>query len=180
MNNLPNVISVIRIILSICLLLSEPFKTQFWCIYIICGLSDMADGYLARKLKAVSKIGAILDSLGDLVFAVIITILVLWHIPVPAWGFIWVGAIVVIKLLSILIGYLKFQAFTALHTYANKAVGLLLFIILPIYTITNSGMIMVFLLVAATLAALEELLIVIKSKSLERNIKGIFQYDSTK
>lgn len=130
---------------------------------------------MARKFNAISKIGAILDSLGDLVLAVIIVNLVLLHVEIPAWGFFWIAVIVVIKLLSILVGYFKFQAFAALHTYANKAVGLLLFIGVPIYIMFNNGAVMIFLLMAATLAAVEELLIVIKSESLERNVKGIFK-----
>lgn len=173
MINLPNVISIIRFIMSICLLMPEPFKALFWCIYIACGLSDIADGYLARKLNAVSKAGAILDSLGDMVFTTIMLIIVLIHVTSPAWVGIWVVVIIIVKLCSILIGYFRFHAHAALHTYANKSVGLLLFIGLPIYIIWNSGIIMMILLLIATLAAGEELLIIVISKSLDRNRRGI-------
>ena len=173
MSNLPNVISVIRMILSICLLISEPFKIQFWCIYIACGASDMADGYLARKINLVSKTGAILDSLGDTVFAVVMVVLILLKVSIPTWGVIWIAVIVIIKLFSILVGYFKFHAYSALHTYANKSVGLLLFIGLPFYIIWNFSFIAVLLFVIATLAAAEELLIILTSKKIERNIKSI-------
>ena len=40
----------------------------FWIIYALCGLSDIADGWLARKLKYVTKTGALLDSVADICF----------------------------------------------------------------------------------------------------------------
>lgn len=61
---IPNVLSVIRILLSVSLLTLMPATVLFWCIYGLGGLSDMADGYLARKMNAASKTGAALDSGG--------------------------------------------------------------------------------------------------------------------
>jgi len=174
MSNLPNVISVIRLILSICLLISEPFKIQFWCIYLACGASDMLDGHLARKFNVVSNTGAILDSLGDMAFAVVMVVLILLKVSIPTWGVIWIAVIVTIKLFSILVGYFKFHAYLALHTYANKSLGLLLFIGLPFCIIWNFGFVVVLLFVIATLVAVEELLIILTSKKIERNIKSIF------
>ena len=87
---------------------------------------------------------------------------------------IWIVAIGIIKLLSILVGYFKFNTYVSLHTYVNKSIGLLLFVGLPIYIIWNFCTAIVVLLVIATLAAVEELLIIIISKSLDRNIKSIF------
>ncbi len=170
---IPNAISALRIVLSVCLLLPEPFHFWFWCLYSACGLSDIADGYLARKFHAASKTGAILDSLGDTVFAVIMTYLFLTHVRFPAWGFFWVAGIFLIKMLSIGIGYLKFHVFAALHTYANKAAGLLLLIGLPVYLTGRSDIVVFCLLVAATLAAVEELLLIVTAKVLDRNIKSI-------
>ena len=40
----------------------------FCLIYGFCGISDIADGWLARKLKCVTKTGALLDSLADICF----------------------------------------------------------------------------------------------------------------
>ena len=40
----------------------------FWLIYGFCGISDIADGWLARKLKCVTKTGALLDSVADICF----------------------------------------------------------------------------------------------------------------
>ena len=68
MKHLPNAISAFRIAGSISLLFCEVTGWQFWVLYALCGISDMVDGWLARKLHAETKAGAILDSVADLVF----------------------------------------------------------------------------------------------------------------
>ena len=68
MKHLPNAISALRFLGAVCLLFFGVESCAFWAIYFGCGLSDMADGYLARKLECESKVGALLDSLADLVF----------------------------------------------------------------------------------------------------------------
>ena len=59
MTQLPNVIT---------LLSSDVTEVMFWIIYGLCGISDIADGWLARRLKCVTKKGALLDSLADICF----------------------------------------------------------------------------------------------------------------
>ena len=66
--HLPNVISVLRIAGSISLLFCDVAGLPFWVVYALCGISDMVDGWLARKLHAETKAGAILDSVSDIVF----------------------------------------------------------------------------------------------------------------
>ena len=67
MKNLPNVISVLRIAGSIGLLFSDVKGWPFWVLYALCGISDMVDGWLARKLQAETKAGSFLDSVADIV-----------------------------------------------------------------------------------------------------------------
>ena len=68
MKHLPNAITALRFLGAISLLFFGVKSYAFWAIYFACGISDMADGYLARKLHCESKTGAVLDSLADLVF----------------------------------------------------------------------------------------------------------------
>lgn len=51
MKNIANYISVSRAIMSIMLLIPETFSIAFYIIYIYCGISDMLDGFIARKSK---------------------------------------------------------------------------------------------------------------------------------
>ena len=59
MKHIPNIISALRIIVATCLLFCNPAAVAFWVIYGLCGISDMLDGYLARKLRVESKTGAV-------------------------------------------------------------------------------------------------------------------------
>jgi hypothetical protein len=68
MTQLPNIITLLRIIGAISLLLCDVTGVVFWIIYALCGISDIADGWLARKLKCVTRTGALLDSLADICF----------------------------------------------------------------------------------------------------------------
>lgn len=49
--NVPNILSGLRILLAIILMVIKPFSVMFWIIYAICGVSDMIDGYIARKKR---------------------------------------------------------------------------------------------------------------------------------
>ena len=51
MKHIANYISISRIIMSIVLIATAPFSVMFYIIYIYCGISDMLDGYIARKSK---------------------------------------------------------------------------------------------------------------------------------
>lgn len=68
--NIPNILSVSRIILVIPLLYSAITneKTLFLIIFIIGGLTDILDGTIARKFKTTTELGSKLDSIADYVF----------------------------------------------------------------------------------------------------------------
>ena len=66
--NIPNCITMIRILGTICLLFTEASTKEFFIIYSICGLSDVFDGMIARLTQTVSAFGAKLDSAADLIF----------------------------------------------------------------------------------------------------------------
>lgn len=65
---LPNLVTALRIVLSTVLFFIPIKSAAFFTIYLLCGLSDMADGFLARKLHAESTFGSRLDSFADMFF----------------------------------------------------------------------------------------------------------------
>jgi len=89
--NLPNILTIVRILLIpvvVWLLLEEPDQKQaliIAAIFIVAMLTDIIDGWLARKWDLVSPAGAYLDPLADklMVTAVLIMLIPLgWA---PAW-----------------------------------------------------------------------------------------------
>lgn len=131
MKRLPNVISVLRIAGSISLLFCDVRGWPFWSLYVLCGLSDILDGWLARRLHAETEAGAILDSVADIVFVACCAIRLLPVLEIPAWLWIWAGAIVIIKMVNQISALFVCKRFCFLHTVANKLTGLLLFLTIP-------------------------------------------------
>ena len=131
MKRLPNVISVLRVAGSIGLFFCDVAGWLFWTLYALCGISDMVDGPLARNLQAESKTGAVLDSVADIVFVACCAIRLFPVLEIPAWLWIWAGAIVIIKMVNQISALFVCKRFCFLHTVANKLTGLLLFLTIP-------------------------------------------------
>lgn len=131
MTQLPNVITLLRIAGSLGLLLSDVTGVMFWIIYGLCGISDIADGWLARRLKCVTKKGALLDSLADICFVACCVWKLLPILELPQWLWLWAGAIVVIKVVNQISALVMYGNCCFPHTATNKATGFLLFIAVP-------------------------------------------------
>ena len=128
---IPNVISILRTVGSIGLLFFDVTGWPFWTLYVLCGFSDLADGWLARKLHAETKAGAILDSVADIVFVACCAIRLLPVLEIPVWLCIWAGVILFIKMVNQVSALAVFKRFCFPHTWANKLTGFLLFLTVP-------------------------------------------------
>ena len=91
----------------------------------------MMDGYLARKLHAESKTGAVLDSMADICFVACCAIRLIPVVQIPTWLWIWAGVIVAIKIVNQVFALIVCKRFCFPHTKGNKLTGLLLFIAVP-------------------------------------------------
>jgi CDP-diacylglycerol--glycerol-3-phosphate 3-phosphatidyltransferase len=131
MRHLPNVISALRIAGSAGLLFCDVTGWLFWVLYAICGISDMVDGFLARKLHAETKTGAILDSVADIVLVACCAIRLLPVLVIPTWLWIWAGVIVFNKIVNQISALIVHKRLCFPHTSANKLTGLLLFLAVP-------------------------------------------------
>ena len=154
MKRIPDIISALRILGAICLLFCGPASVAFWVIYGLCGISDMLDGYLARKLHAESKTGAVLDSVADICFVACCAIRLLPVFQIPTWLWIWAGVIVAIKIVNQISALVVHKRLCFPHTLANKLTGLLLFLSVPL-TIWSVVPIAI-VAVVATFAAIQE------------------------
>ena len=154
MTHLPNIITLLRIAGSIGLLLCDVTGMEFWTIYALCGISDMADGWLARKLKCDTRTGALLDSLADICFVGCCAWKLLPILELPQWLWLWAGVIVTIKVVNQLSELVMYGRCCFPHTIANKATGFLLFIAVPMIFISVVPIIIVATI--ATFAAIQE------------------------
>ena len=105
------------------------FSAGFYGLYLFCGLTDMADGTIARKTGAASTFGSRLDSVADFLFAAVSFGKLLPVMGLPVWIWVWVAAIAAVKLVNLVRGFLRRKQIPSLHTVLNKVSGLCLFLL---------------------------------------------------
>lgn len=171
---LPNLITFSRIALSPFLLIALPFSASFYIIYILCGLSDVLDGFIARKTHSTSAFGARLDSIADLLMFVALLIALFRVLDLSLLLILWIILICIIRFASIGIIYKKYKTFAILHTYGNKLTGALLFLSPVLLLVIPANSAAYLLCLVATASALEELLINLKSPTLNVDRASIF------
>lgn len=151
-----NILTGCRIIFSIWMLFCPVFSGCFYALYLLCGLSDMADGTIARKINATSEFGAGLDTVADLILTAVSLLKFLPVIQIPEWLWQWMLIIAVIKISSIAWCFMVSKKIKSLHTIANKMTGLCLFLLplsLPFLDLQYSAPVVCIL---ATFSAMQE------------------------
>ena len=151
-----NTITFFRIAASIVLLFCPALSPGFYGFYIAAGLSDMLDGFAARKTNSASEFGARLDTAADLVFVLACLIKLLPVLRIPFWLYVWIGIIALIKIVNIISGFAVKKRFVTVHSVMNKVTGALMFLLpltIPAVPLKYS---VIVVCGAATLAAIQE------------------------
>ncbi|EGT5271621.1 CDP-alcohol phosphatidyltransferase family protein [Clostridioides difficile] len=174
MKSFANNITFSRIVFALLMLSSTFCSLPFWICYFWCGISDILDGLVARKLRQQSGIGAKLDSIADFIFAVTILVTVGKNIALPMYLWWCIVAIALLRLISYSIGFFKYRTFSSLHTLMNKITGISIFAFPLLYICFGLDVAGIMICIVAFLSSFEEIAIMIKSKELNRDIKSIF------
>jgi cardiolipin synthase len=103
----PNIITLARILLTplfIILLIQKRYHEALW-IFVLAGLSDMADGLIARRWQQRSPLGTFLDPLADkLLMCSSFVTLAIYHLIPP-----WLAVIVISRDLVLVLGVTLFK-----------------------------------------------------------------------
>lgn len=175
MKVIPNCISVIRIIFSLVLIFVKPLSVAFYAIYIICGLSDIVDGFIARKTGTTSILGAKLDSIADIIMIGILLFLLYPIINPKIEIIIWVILIAIIRLIAMIVALKKYKTFASIHTYGNKITGMILFLFPILIPYIHTTVLIYIICVMASISAIEELIIQLTSSELQLDKQSIFK-----
>ena len=151
-----NLITSVRILCSIALLFCPALSAAFYALYITAGVSDMVDGWVARKTNTVSEFGSKLDTISDIIFVVVCLVKLLPVLHLPVWIYVWVGLIASIKVFNILYGYAVRKQFLADHSILNKITGALLFALPLTLSVINVKYSAAVVCAVATIAAVRE------------------------
>ena len=110
LNQIPNIISVIRILLVapvVYSLLNQQYEMAWW-LFVIAGVSDGVDGYLARRFNWQTELGATLDPIGDKLLMVFSYLTLGWLAQLP----VWLVVIVILRDVVIVLGTLYYRRLT--------------------------------------------------------------------
>jgi cardiolipin synthase (CMP-forming) len=106
--NLPNWISLGRLLLvplAISLILDGNYWGAFW-VFVVAGVSDALDGFIAKRFDWRTRLGALLDPLADKVL--LVSVYVTLGIAGQLWT--WLVVLVVFRDVMIIGGFLLVQA----------------------------------------------------------------------
>ena len=175
-------LTISRVILAITLIfIHPPLGLLSFVIYCIAGFTDMLDGFLARRIPGgESKMGAELDSVADLILAMVGIFIFLPVMEVWDWfWFVAIGMFVVKVLSASITGFIKHNRPLFLATLMNKMAALLLFIFPILYFFIGQHLIinlyLVFLVCFFIVAITEEATINLMINHPSKSIKGIWK-----
>ena len=152
-----------------------PLSVAFFVTYLLCAFTDVLDGYLARRLGAESKTGATLDTFADLAFLIAVFITIFRCFEIPVWLCTWIAIIAMTRFLAWPISMMRYSGLIV-HTNSDKAVGVLLFLLLPAITLTGIDIVpsAVITCIAASLSSLENMAIVLSPKIADQDTRSYF------
>ncbi|MBO7300807.1 MAG: CDP-alcohol phosphatidyltransferase family protein [Tidjanibacter sp.] len=123
--HIANIITGLRILGAVLLLFFPLFSLGFYITFLLCGVSDMIDGMVARKTNSTSSFGAKFDTAADLVFMAVVCCKLLPSILIPQWLWVWIIIIAVVKVSNIVLGALRRKTLVSVHSVLNKDTTLL-------------------------------------------------------
>ncbi len=176
--NIPNLVSFFRILLAPVLLYLALIQQPGWFIAVLlfAEFTDVLDGFLARRLNQITRMGSHLDSWGDFIIYSTIAFCawLLWP-EVLQRELLYVGVIVFSFTVPALWGLIKFHRFTSYHTWSVKVAVLVTVIS---YILVFSGIFEWPLRVAALFclyAAMEEIAITLVIRHEHVDVRSIWQ-----
>ena len=159
-----NIITGSRIVFSLPLIFIPLSSAWFYVLYLFCGITDMIDGTIARKMGAVSKFGARLDTASDFVFMLVCVVKMLPLINMPIWLWVWITFIALIKLFNIVFVFVCKKKLISIHSVLNKITGFALFLLPLTLTFVETIYSVAAICALATVALGEEVYFIVKGQ----------------
>lgn len=157
---LVNGLTIARLVVSPGLPLLAGCLPAALALYALGGVTDLLDGWLARRWRVAGPAGARLDSAADVVFWLCVT---LWAAratgPRLAALLPWVGTVLALRLLAFAAALVRRHPPLPLHTVASKAAGVTLWLALPLWVALGWGWLVPAAGTVACLAAGEDALL---------------------
>jgi cardiolipin synthase (CMP-forming) len=176
--NIPNCLCLYRIVMfPVILYFALSGKEKLFFIFFVINLiTDVIDGFTARRLKMETNLGSRLDSMADnLTYILAFTGIFIFKWdnfePHKTSFFIFIGLLVFTVILSLI----KFGKFPSFHLYSTKAAGYIegtFFICL--FTIGFITPYYYVMITAGIIGAIEHIIIQLIIPEMRSNVKGLY------
>jgi CDP-diacylglycerol--glycerol-3-phosphate 3-phosphatidyltransferase len=176
--HLPNALSAARIgaVPVLAYFAASGAERRFTWLLVPALLTDIADGYIARRFGLTSRLGALLDSIADaLLFFV--AIFGVWALHPDVLREHAVAGLLVAGswLVEIAAAFARYGRLSSFHTYASKAAGYLLGITIGVLFVWGLPPLLLYAAVAVSVAAnLEELALIWLLPAWRTDVRGLY------
>jgi len=176
--NVADWVSMFRIVAAPLLLVFIIFNLRysFASLLLLCFLSDMLDGFIARKLKITSDRGAQIDSIADAItFCIAMVGIVKFEVAFIKEEYILVLLAFVPYLFQLIISYWRYGKPTSFHTYLAKIAAI--FQGLFLLTLFFYGVVywlFYIVIIISVIETIEEIILIFLHKRWRTNVKGLY------
>jgi len=176
--NVPNVLSAYRLMIVPVILgtIAAGHRSAFFILVSVSLVTDILDGWIARRFHLETELGARLDSLADdaTYFTAFLGLVVLEPDFVGAHRAAF-GLLLLSELLPLALSLVRFGRSTSLHLYSSKVTGYAQGILIFSYFVLGYHAWYFYLTVATSvLAAVEKVAILLVVPELRSNARGLF------
>ncbi len=182
MNNdfysIPNLLSMLRLALVpvLAILAVTDQAVGFLILLSFSLISDVLDGYLARKLQQTTELGARLDSWGDmLTYGVMILGLYLIWPAIFNDQAIFLFAAMLSYILPVALALNRFGSYPSYHTWGAKLAAVLIAPAYYLLILSDNQLFFRVVIVLHGLVAIEEMVITLMLKHPKTNVGTVFQ-----
>lgn len=137
-----------------------PLSVAFFVLYTVCGLTDIADGAIARKACCDSDRGAVLNSVADVVFVIFASVRLLPSVlkSVPAVMLYIALFSAFLRIFVYAVGAVKYRRPVFWHTLLNKMAGIAVFALLLFALLLGSTAFYAAICAAAVISFVDKLI----------------------
>ena len=175
--SIPNILSLTRLALVPVLIALAYFSRaqEFLLVLAISLLSDVFDGYLARKLNQASELGAKLDSWGDVLTYGCMILGLYWIWPQVFAQQVWfLVAATLSFVVPVAYALVKFGAYPSYHTLGAKTAAVLMAPAFYLLTLIGADLFFNAVIVFHIVVAFEEMAITSVLTRPRSNVRSIF------
>ncbi len=179
MKHIPNIITSVRfiaalLILSFCFICPEDCRHTFLALFVPAGISDMLDGFIARRFNWCTEFGAKFDSISDLSLYAAVGFFLWNNAPQHlqhVQTLLLIGAL--IQIFHLALAICKHRQFPSCHTTLSRACAYFIFFGIVGFCSTGSSFVFPLLVISWTMCSIEGIVITLILRKPAINLKGI-------